>query len=373
MKKLFAGILALALGVTMTGLFAACETDKGSGGSGGSGETNQGSGGSGETGQGSGGGENGGGTAKTYTVYAPDGAPALALANAIACTEGDAFEYHIVASSTITARVTGEDPEADFCILPVNAAAKLLGTGETYQMLGTVTNGNMYLLTTGDAPAIEDADDLSHLVGKTVGVVQLTNVPGLTFRCVLEANDIDYQILGNDTAAAADKVNLKAIQDASTGVVPNGGCDYYLCPEPAASAKIKGTQNKPVCFRLAGSLQTLYGENGYPQAVMVAKKSVIDSDAAAVGKMLEYMRGSAAYLGGADAAYVVELLDGHYTDGMTPSLNANNLTKEVIANCSVGFTEAKDCKARVNAFLAELIAVSPDFTKTVADAFYYAG
>ena len=334
MKKLFAGILALALGVTMTGLFAACETDKGSGGSGGSGETNQGSGGSGETGQGSGGGENGGGTAKTYTVYAPDGAPA-------------------VASSTITARVTGEDPEADFCILPVNAAAKLLGTGETYQMLGTVTNGNMYLLTTGDAPAIEDADDLSHLVGKTVGVVQLTNVPGLTFRCVLEANDIDYQILGNDTAAAADKVNLKAIQDASTGVVPNGGCDYYLCPEPAASAKIKGTQNKPVRFRLAGSLQTLYGENGYPQAVMVAKKSVIDSDAAAVGKMLEYMRGSAAYLGGADAAYVVELLDGHYTDGMTPSLNANNLT--------------------MNAFLAELIAVSPDFTKTVADAFYYAG
>ncbi len=307
----------------------------------------------------------------TYTVYAPDGAPALALANAVS-EDDDRYDFRIVASNAITAQVQGEEPAADFCILPVNVAAKLLGKGETYQMLGTVTNGNMYLLTTGGNPEIT-TDNLSTLVGKTVGVVQLNNVPGLTFQAVLSRNDIDYQILGNDVEAASDKVNLQAFADAST-VTPASGCDYYLCPEPAATGKINGTASSANPFKLAGSLQTLYdGENGYPQAVLVAKKTVIDSDSEAVGKMIEYMNGSDEYLAAASAEDVVALLEDCYTEGMTPSLNANNLNATVIANCSVYFTAAQDCKSRVNAFLAELIDLNAEFTSAVSDSFYYAG
>lgn len=308
----------------------------------------------------------------TYTVYAPDGAPALALANAVN-EDDDRYDFRIVASNAITAQVQGEEPAADFCILPVNVAAKLLGKGETYQMLGTVTNGNMYLLTTGGNPEIT-TDNLSKLVGKTVGVVQLNNVPGLTLQAVLKANHIAYQTLGNDAQPAADKVNLKAIADASSGVTPAGGCDYYLCPEPAASAKLRGTASSANPFKLAGSLQTLYdGENGYPQAVLVAKTSVIEEAKSVVDTFITYMEGSADFLASASAADVVALLEDCYTEGMTPSLNANNLNATVIANCSVYFTAAQDCKSRVNAFLAELIDVNPEFTTTVSDSFYYAG
>lgn len=299
--------------------------------------------------------------AKTYTVYAPDGAPALALANAVDKSDDDCFEYHIVAASTIVAQVTGESPAADFCILPVNAAASKLGTGEVYQMLGTVTNGNMYFLTTeGEALT---ADNLEVLVGKKVGVVQLANVPGLTFRAVLSEKGIDYQVLSGEVESSADKVNLQPIQDAATGVTPAGGCDYYLCPEPVASAKP---------FRLAGSLQELYGEgNGYPQAVLVAKKSIIQSDLAAVNQLIGYMSDSAQFLAECEATTVVSLLENCYTKGMTPSLNANNLTSAVIANCSVRFTAAQSCKEQVNTFLEKLIAVVPDFTSKVEDGFYY--
>ena len=178
-------------------------------------------------------------SSETYTVYAPDGAPALSLANAIQASTGNTFEYHIVAANAITAQVTGANPAADFCVLPVNAAAKLLGTGTTYQMLGTVTNGNMYFLGAGEQATLTKENLATALKGKTIGVVQLANVPGLTLRCVLEDNDIPYEILGNDTEASdSNKVYLKAIQDAATGVTPAGGCDYYLCPEPAASAKV---------------------------------------------------------------------------------------------------------------------------------------
>lgn len=307
----------------------------------------------------------------TYTVYAPDGAPALALANAVN-EDDDRYDFRIVASNAITAQVQGEEPAADFCILPINVAAKLLGKGETYQMLGTVTNGNMYLLTTGGNPEIT-TDNLSTLVGKTVGVVQLNNVPGLTFQAVLSRNDIDYQILGNDVEAASDKVNLQAFADAST-VTPASGCDYYLCPEPAATGKINGTASSANPFKLAGSLQTLYdGENGYPQAVLVAKTSVIEEAKSVVDTFITYMEGSADFLASASAADVVALLEDCYTEGMTPSLNANNLNATVIANCSVYFTAAQDCKSRVNAFLAELIDLNAEFTSAVSDSFYYAG
>lgn len=310
-------------------------------------------------------------TAKTYSVYAPDGAPALALVNAIE-DKAEKFEYHVVDSSTIQTYVTGEEPKADFCILPVNAASKILGTGTVYQMLGTVTNGNLFFLSAEDNEDLTQ-DNLSTLVGKSVGVVQLPNVPGLTLQAVLNKYGIDYQIVENGGEKAEDKVNLIAFDPAN--VTPAGGCDYYLCPEPAASTKIKGTASAAKPFRMAGDLQELYGgEEGYPQAVLVAKKAVLEGDEgdkSAVETMLSYMEESGTYLETVTPETVLSALDGVRTEGLSASFNANNLTSEVIANCSVRFTTASACKQRVNSFLEELIAVNESAAKAVSDAFFY--
>ena len=307
-------------------------------------------------------------TDKTYSVYAPDGAPALALVNAIE-DKAEKFEYHVVDSSTIQTYVTGEEPAADFCILPLNAASKVLGTGTTYQMLGTVTNGNLFFLSSEDNEDLTK-DNLSTLVGKSVGVVQLPNVPGLTLQAVLNKYHIDYQIVENDGEKAADKVNLIAFDPAN--VTPAGGCDYYLCPEPAASTKIKGTASAQKPFRMAGDLQALYGgDEGYPQAVLVAKKSVLEGDKDAVEAMLSYMEESGTYLETVTPETVLSALDGVRTEGLLASFNANNLTNEVIANCSVRFSPSSECKERVNAFLEELIAVNESAAKAVSDDFFY--
>ena len=125
MKKLLAGILCAAVcGAAVLGAAACGDNDK-------------------SRGQGT-----------TFSVYAPDGAPALALASLLDGEQsayGDNFDFdvHIVNATSIQTYVAGESPAADFCILPVNAAGKLLGTGVTYQMLGTVTNGNLYFLKNG--------------------------------------------------------------------------------------------------------------------------------------------------------------------------------------------------------------------------------
>lgn len=303
-----------------------------------------------------------------YKVYAPDGATALALANAISA-EGEGFEYHVIDASTITARVTGSAPEADFCVMPVNLASKLLGTGETYQMLGTVTNGNFYFLTTEGNPALTTENFAAELVGKTVGVVQLSNVPGLTFQSVLSGASVSYSLVGNDGAIHSDKVNLKAVEAGN--VTPAGGCDYYLCPEPAVSAKIKGTNGK---LKYAGSLQELYGgENGYPQAVLVAKKSVVEGDKEAVQKLVSRFEGSAEYLAQAQPSEILSLIADKRTEGLSPAFTGATLTSEVIARCSVRYTPASACKEAVNAFLSKLIAVNGQFASAVSDAFYYMG
>lgn len=132
------------------------------------------------------------------SVHAPDGAPALALAKLM--HEENTFgqtsvSYNVVPSSNIQAYVTGEDPAADICILPLNAASKLLGDGSTYQMLGTVTNGNLYILSK-DGASVTTENIREELNGKTIGVIQLNNVPGLTLKIILEKYDIDYEVIG---------------------------------------------------------------------------------------------------------------------------------------------------------------------------------
>ena len=128
------------------------------------------------------------------SVYAPDGAPSLGIASLLAGAaelyDNSEVSYEIVDASLIQTFVAGANPKADICVLPVNVAVKLLGAGEKYKLVGTLTHGNLYLASTQSAEITKD--NLSSLKGKTVGVVNLAAVPGLTFKLILKNNGIDY-------------------------------------------------------------------------------------------------------------------------------------------------------------------------------------
>lgn len=306
-----------------------------------------------------------------FSFYAPDGAPALAVAQLLA--EDNTFDrevnYQIVDSTVINTYVSGEDPKADLCILPVNAASLLLGTGEAYKMLGTVTHGNLFLLKTAGGEDVT-LDNLDSLIGKTVGVINLDKIPGLTFKMILEDNDIEYNELGNDGSVDAEKVNLKAV--SKTEVIPAGtDCDYFVVPEPAATTKVNATGG---ALSFAGDLQSLYGsENGYPQAVLVAKTSLIESDPEFIESFIAAVTQNAEWLlkDSTSSETIVNAVQSHLTEGATPTFTAENLNKDVIANCAINFVAASECKTEVNSFIEKLIAVNPNMAKTVSDAFYY--
>ena len=77
-------------------------------------------------------------------IYMPDGAPALAMSKLM--HDNNQFDveidYTVVSSSNIANTILNKT--ADIAILPVNAASKILG--DTYKIVATVTNGNLYVV-----------------------------------------------------------------------------------------------------------------------------------------------------------------------------------------------------------------------------------
>lgn len=309
-----------------------------------------------------------GGKGESYSVYAPDGAPALSLFGMSEADGKDLFDVNVVNAGTISAYVTGDNARADFAVLPVNAAVKLLGSGVKYKMLGTVTHGNLFLMKKQGGEDIASVEDLNKLVGKTVGVINLANVPGLTFKVIINDNGLQFNELKDGAEVAADKINLKSIE-ATEAIPTNTACDYFVVPEPAASTKKAATQGK---LDFAGSLQTLYGgEEGYPQAVAVAKKSVIENDASAVTKFIAAVESSTELLESSSAENVVSCIRGWIQGDMAPMFTAANLSATVISNCGISFVNNTSGKQAVLDFMQKFNAVSNNAWGTPSEAFFY--
>ena len=300
------------------------------------------------------------------TVYMPDGAPALALAGAMyKDTEEDGVTYRVVEASGIAKQVTYKEEEknADFCVMPLNAAAKLLGDGARYVMLGAVTHGNLYIVS--KEGTVYTTENLSSLVGKKVGVLQINNVPGLTFKTLLNKNGIAWAEVTNEGTMYEDKVNLIAITGADA--VGTMDADCFVIAEPAATAQAKKG------FSIVGDLQSLYGgENGYPQAVLVAKKTFIEEHSAWTGEFVESVKSSAEWLKTAAGADIVATVNGHLDDTMQESsLKAPLLTAEVLGRCDVRYVQATDCKTAAVALLQEFVGINPNSTMVPTESFFW--
>ena len=299
------------------------------------------------------------------TVYMPDGAPALALAGLMAeDTADDGVSYNVVPATAIASKVTykEEDKNADLCVMPITAASKFLGSGEKYQMLGAVTHGNLYLIA---KEGEEVSADCSSLMGKKVGVLQINEVPGLTFKATLNKYGIPWQELTNDGIMAVDKVNLVAISGPeAVGVID---ADFYMIAEPAASAQAKKG------YSIVGDLQKLYGgENGYPQAVLVAKKSLVEGKAQWVKEFVSKVEGSAEWFSTASGEDIVAAVSAHMEDdGAVTSLKAPLLSSAVLGRCGIYFTYAGDCKEEVEGFLNGMLAVNNKAAAIPLQEFYW--
>ena len=303
------------------------------------------------------------GNTQTYEIYMPDGAPALAMAKLIKDDEqfGETVHYTVVAAANIGASVLQK--KADAAIMPVTAASKIIGSGEEYVMLGVVTHGNIYVMSSGSVSSLAD------LKGQVIGVIGQGQVPDVTFRALLDKNAIGYEVVDANQTPAADKVGIRYFADASvllpvmkTGQLANG-----LLPEPAAT-KIT-TMNPDVSMKI--DIQEVYGGD-YPQAVLVAKKSITESDPAFLKALMTAIEENAEWISenAENAASAVDAINSALAEGVTPSLSKDAINKAVVENCNIYLQLAADAKTSVNEYLAAMKAVDGDSASAVSDAFF---
>lgn len=121
------------------------------------------------------------------SVYAPDGAPALALAKIIADGKiGDTTAEVTLATgeNVIAKAVSGE---ADVVVLPTNAAATVYNnTKGNYQLFSVNVYGVLYLVSTHNITSLSD------LNGKLVYSIGMGNTPEYVFKKILDKANVSY-------------------------------------------------------------------------------------------------------------------------------------------------------------------------------------
>ena len=291
------------------------------------------------------------------TVYAPDGAPALAISKFISDKEdfgtGANMTYNVIAADTLQAVVgTG-----DIIVMPINLATKIY-KAKGYKMAGVVTHGNLYLMAKEDLT-------LDALKGKVVGVANLANVPGLTFKAVLAANGIEFE---TSDEAVEGKVALKGYTGQELMVaLKTGAVSVGLLPEPVASKLVSTTPE----FNFALDLQALYDaeEKAYPQAVVMVKNEVIAAYPELIKNFGDKIAAGVTWIKNNQEA-AVEAVASVLAEGVTQSMTNANLTAEVVDNCKIYFEAAISAQNSVNKYIAEIRKINEAAANEVTEDFF---
>ncbi len=128
------------------------------------------------------------------SVYAPDGAPAIALAKFINDNDdlgtGKNMSYNIVSSGEIVGKMAMG--VADVILMPLNGATKMyanFNANDPYQLVSVVTHGNFYLMSKTPINSLND------VVGKKVGVPNQNAVPDWTLQTIFAKNNLERNVI----------------------------------------------------------------------------------------------------------------------------------------------------------------------------------
>ena len=298
-----------------------------------------------------------------YTLVAPDGAPALALAGIENTVKTQTDTYNIKKYVVSSGVISTEAVKSDIAIVPANLAANLYNKGNDIRLLAVVTNGNLFVLS----------NSLSALVGKMVYSIGQGSVPDMIFQTLLKKADITY---AQGEKATEGQVTIKYLTDGSEVMSQmalakkDGENVFGVLAEPA----VTNAMNKQG-FKEVFNLQTLWADasesqyDGYAQAVLIAKAQVCE-DKEFVEKLLQAFADNALWV----AENPSEAVDNIKAVYAQTSLSTT-ITAEVVGRCNVKTIAMPDGKAYYEQMLDAVMQINANAIggKLPAQEFYYAG
>ena len=293
--------------------------------------------------------------AKGLSFYAPDGAPALAIAKFINDNEDFGTEqeinYNVVSSGDIGNVMSQR--KGDFIVMPVNLASQLYNASKKspYVMTAVITHGNLYLMSSNGVSSLND------LKGQVVGVIGQGLVPDLTLKAILFDNGLLGDVVLGDTPTA-NKITIKYFTTAPDMIpmLKQGVLSVGLLPEPAASNLINVANNK-TWTRL--DVQQLYNSQTceYPQAVLMVKKSVYEKYKTNIDQMKDLFDINVDWINN-NVESAVNAVNSKLKKGITPSLDSTKITATVVENCKIYYESAIQAKQSVKNYINKIIALS---------------
>ena len=157
-------------------------------------------------------------------------------------------------------------------------------------------------------------------------------------------------------------MSINKVETARTDI------DLFLIPSPQADAKAQTTN-----LKFVGGLGELYGENGFPQAIIVAKNSLLKENLTFVKEFISQVENVETYLKEENKGEICSLLHSKIESGLTPVFNENNLTSDSIARSKIKFIASQNSKEAVKAFIQQLKAVNANSVEEFSENFYYLG
>lgn len=276
------------------------------------------------------------------TFAAPEGTPALAIARLITDNKsisGKNVNYKIVNPSNIAKEM--QAGLSDLVIMPVNAGATLINKGADYKLVSVAVDGSLYLVGKSETATTLTIDDIK---GKKIACIGQQGVPGLVFRYILKANNIN--IVDSPENVPENSVYIKYASDGTQAraAVENKSVDYAVVGEPAATTfKTKGFNAQ---MDLQAEYKKVSGKDTYPQAGIFVKSSLA-SDAAFMDALFTALKASKEWVKNNPQSVNDFMKANAYESAAFPAPS--------IAKCNVNVEKlTAEKKAEVLAFLKNL-------------------
>ena len=291
------------------------------------------------------------------TMMAPDGAPALAVAKIMndGTVGGRSIDAQIVSGADEIAAKTRAG-EADISVMPINIAAKLYNAGVDIKLVSVNVEGCLYMV--GKTPVAS----LNDLVGKVVYNIGEGGTPDLTFRYILQQNDIEYEL---GETAVEGKVVLNYVAAASTLIplLKKGDAEYGIMGEPAVT-NCNAAAGTTTVLNIQDEWKKITGED-YTQAGVVVKAERANDSTfmRALNKALSQNEQWCKN----NAADIKEIIT---SKGSSLTVNFD---EDLITRCNIHYSSADDAKANVEKYLNVLLSFDPSTIggKLPDDGFYY--
>ena len=287
-----------------------------------------------------------------YDVFAPDGAPVLALADMWGENAGDAeLNYGVIAETDVNAKMVSG--EADFIVAPINVGASVhagYASGKMpydYKLLNVTSWGVIYFTTNEDSyktrEQCADADEfLSQFDGKTMSTIGLAAIPGKTVQYLFGEAGADVTLNGAD-ATVIQQSYVKG--DATTAI--------FAQPAITGVQSSKGEDAVTVLASVSDIYKEVTGKD-FPMAGLFVRADVLENDPEAVSAVDARVKSSVeAFNGNIDEVSVkAESIEGF-------SLKAA-VIKKAYDKMNVAYKNSEGSKSDVHTLLANIGAPCDD-------------